>query len=154
MLPSQGMRSVSGGAGAVFTSLGGECTCCGTCFQRQPGPFQLGSEGREPFAASVCFQVNFFRWSVFFFFFTLYVYVLNDTPKKHIASLVFLLATLSSAFLGTEAGGTAVWGWRADLLTPPRQQGRWPWTCVKPDGLQRGCSIPISPHSRLAPFRV
>ena len=45
----------------------------------------------------------------FFFFFTLYVHILNDTLKKHIPLLVFLLATLSSAFLGTEAGETAVW---------------------------------------------
>lgn len=122
----------------------------GACFQRQPGPFQLGSEGREPFAASVCFQVNFFRWSLFYFVCIYFKWY----SKKHIASLVFLLATLSSAFLGMKAGETVVWGWRADLLTPPRQQGRWPWTCVKPDGLQRGCSIPISPHSWLAPFRM
>ena len=55
----------------------------GTCFQRQPGPFQFGNGGRELFAASVCFQVNFFRWSFFFFFFfTLYVYILNNTPKN------------------------------------------------------------------------
>ena len=54
----------------------------GTCFQRQPGPFQFGNEGRELFAASVCFQVNFFRWRFFFFFFTLYVYILNNTPKN------------------------------------------------------------------------
>ena len=46
---------------------------------------------------------------VFFFFFTLYVHILNDTLNKHIPLLVFLLATLSSAFLGTEAGETAVW---------------------------------------------
>lgn len=113
VLPSGGLRSVSGGASAVFASLGGERTCYEhllPCFQRQLGPFQLGMKAESLLQLLSAFKlISLGGVVVFFFFFTLYVHILNDTPKKHIPSLVFLLATLSSAFLGTEAGETAVW---------------------------------------------
>lgn len=76
VLPSGGLRSVSGGASAVFESLGGERTCCGhllPCFQRQLGPFQLGMKAESLLQLLSAFKLISLGGVVFFFFFFYFV---------------------------------------------------------------------------------
>ena len=112
-------ETVEPGLYSPFTETCTPAAC--TLFQRQPVPFQFGNGGRELLAASMCFQVNFFRWSSFI----LYIF-LKQYSRKHLPWLEFLRATLSSALLDAEAGETAGWRQRTDLLTLPPQWGGGP----------------------------